>query len=202
MSIYSFETGGKRYKRRMCLNIRSLLVIMWIGGYDDWTPAEQRDWDRGLEENARWMEEKKAEEERALNAIPADSKTWKEWATDNPLYKACVSVNGGYRSHDYTVWLYENSPVRRDVKRDLLFEVGNPIYQAFHLPRRIPQGTSQIRLHVSSYQYKNVEYTCYCTPETWSYTVMEEILHGLNEQLTPPQDLNKGLKIKLSFVKL
>ena len=185
----------------MCLNIRSLLVIMWIGGYDDWTPAEQRDWDRGLEENARWMAEKKAEEERALNAIPADSKTWKEWATDNPMYKACVSVNGGYRSHDYTVWLYENSPVRRDVKRDMLFEVGNPIYQAFRLPRRIPKGTSQIRLQVSSYQYKNVEYTCYCTPDTWSYTVMEEILHGLNEQLTPPQDLSKGLKIKLTFVK-
>ena len=176
-------------------------VTMWIGGYDDWTPAEQRDWDRGLEENARWMAEKKAEEERALNAIPADSKTWKEWATDNPMYKACVSVNGGYRSHDYTVWLYENSPVRRDVNRDMLFEVGNPIYQAFHLPRRIPKGTSQIRLQVSSYQYETVEYICYCTPETWSYTVMEEILHGLNDQLTPPQDLSKGLKIKLSFVK-
>ena len=58
---------------------------MWIGGYDDWTPAEQRDWDRGLEENARWMAEKKAEEERALNAIEADSKTPEEWARDNPL---------------------------------------------------------------------------------------------------------------------
>ena len=25
-------------------------VNMWIGGYDDWTPAEQREWDRDLAE--------------------------------------------------------------------------------------------------------------------------------------------------------
>ena len=184
----------------MLVEPHSLQVTMWIGGYDDWTPAEQREWDRDLEEYARWHDEKKAEEERALKAIPAGSKTPKEWATDNPLYKACVSENG-YRSHDYTVWLCENSPVRRDVDRDRLFEVGNPIYQAFHLPRWLPKGTTQIRLHVSSYQHKTVEYICYCTPKTWSYTVMEEILQGLNEQLTPPQDLSKGVKIKLSFVK-
>ena len=146
--IYSFLTPRKSIKGGvLCLIITHLSqVTMWIGGYDDWTPAEQRDWDRGLEENARWMVEKKAEEERALKAIPADSKTPKEWARDNPLYKACVSVNGGYGSHDYTVWLNENSPVRRDVERDRLFEVGNPIYQAFKLSRRIPKGTSQIRL--------------------------------------------------------
>ena len=172
---------------------------MWIGGYDDWTPAEQRDWDRRLEENARWMAEKKAEEERALNAIKADSKTWKEWALDNPMYKALTSVEGG--THNYTIRLYEQSPVRRDVDRNMIFEVGHPIYQAFSLPRWLPKGTSQIRLQVSSIQYKNVEYTCYCTPETWSYTVMNDILEGLNEQLTPPQDLTKGLYIKLSFVK-
>ena len=172
---------------------------MWIGGYDDWTPAEQREWDRDLEEYARWHEEKKAEEERALNAIPADSKTPKEWAIDNPLYKALTSVEGG--THNYTIHLYEQSPVRRDVDRDLLFEVGNPIYQSFSLPRWLPKDTSQIRLQVSPMQYKDVEYICYCTPKTWSYTVMEEILHGLNDQLTPPQDLTKGLKIKLSFVK-
>lgn len=25
-------------------------TIMLVGGYDDWTPAEQREWDRDLEE--------------------------------------------------------------------------------------------------------------------------------------------------------
>ena len=23
---------------------------MWTGGYDDWTPAKQREWDRDIEE--------------------------------------------------------------------------------------------------------------------------------------------------------
>ena len=173
---------------------------MWIGGYDDWTPAEQREWDRDMEENARWFAEQKAEEEQALKAIPAESMTPKEWAQYNPLYQACVSVNG-YKSHDYTVWLSEKSPVRRDVDRDILFEVGNPIYQAFHLPRWLPSGTAQIRLHVSPLSHKTIEYVCYCTPKTWSYTVLEEILHGLNEQLTSPQHLSKGLNIKVSFIK-
>ena len=26
---------------------------MWVGGHDDWTPAEQREWDRDLEELER-----------------------------------------------------------------------------------------------------------------------------------------------------
>lgn len=175
-------------------------VTMWFGGYNDWSPAEQRDWDRDMEENARWFAEKKAEEERAIKAIPAESMTPKEWAQYNPLYKASVSVNG-YKSNDYTVWLYENSPVRKDVERDGLFEVGNPIYQAFRLPRWMPKDTSQIRLQVTPIRQKTIEYVCYCTPKTWFYTVMEEILHGLNEQLTSPQDLTQGLKIKLSFIK-
>ena len=176
---------------------------MWIGTYDDWTPAEQREWDRDMEENARWYAEKKAEEEKALNAIKADSKTWKEWAIDNPLYEAIISVGGGKPNISYHACLYERSPVRRDVDRNMLFEVGNAIYPKFDrlLRRRLPKGTSQIKLQVSSRQYKTVEYTCYCTPETWSYTVMNEILEGLNEQLVPPQDLTKGLLIKLSFVK-
>ena len=174
---------------------------MWIGGYDDWTPAEQREWDRDLEENARLYAERQKQKERELNAIKADSKTWKEWAMDNPLYEALISVEG--KTSTYHASLYEHSPVRRDVERHMLFEVGNAIYPKFDrlLQRRLPKETSQIKLQVSSRQYKTVEYTCYCTPETWSYNVMNEILEGLNEQLIPPQDLTKGLIIKLSFVK-
>ena len=43
------------------------LVIMWIGGYDDWTPAEQREWDRDLEEYERLYDEKKKQEESKTN---------------------------------------------------------------------------------------------------------------------------------------
>ena len=40
-----------------------------------------------------------------------------------------------------------------------------------------------------------------CTPDTWSYTVMDEILEALNEQLSMKQDLNRGLLLQLSFIK-
>ena len=43
------------------------LVIMWIGGYDDWTPAEQREWDRDLEEYARWHDEKEKQKESKIS---------------------------------------------------------------------------------------------------------------------------------------
>lgn len=73
---------------------------MWIGGYDDWTPAEQRDWDRDMEENAKLYEERQKQKERELNekekkeqvTLKADNalkepnekecetKTWMDWA--------------------------------------------------------------------------------------------------------------------------
>ena len=31
---------------------------MWVGGYDDWTPAGQREWDRDLEELKTECDEK------------------------------------------------------------------------------------------------------------------------------------------------
>ena len=178
---------------------------MWIGGYSDWTPAEQREWDRDLEENERLYEERQKRQEQELNAIKAESKTWKEWALFNPLYHAFIRVGGNRKGKTlpYEVCLLENSPVRRDVERDLLFEIGNVIYPQVDstLQYDLPKGTSQIKFQVSSRQYKDVEYICYCTPETWSYTVMNEILEGLNEQLIPPQDLTEGLFMTLSFVK-
>lgn len=33
-------------------------TIMWVGGYDDWTPAGQREWDRDLEELKTECDEK------------------------------------------------------------------------------------------------------------------------------------------------
>jgi len=31
---------------------------MWIGGYDDWTPAEQREWDKDIAEAEREKRER------------------------------------------------------------------------------------------------------------------------------------------------
>ena len=174
---------------------------MWIGGYSDWTPAEQREWDRDLEENERLMEEREKQRVRELKAMKADSKTWKEWALFNPFYKAFLI--GKDHPLTLTVYLDKNSPVRSDVERNMLFEMTYPMYIEVDktLRRRLPIGTSQIKLQVSSRKYNHVEYVCYCTPKTWSYTVMEEILQGLTEQLSPPQDLSHGIIIKPSFIK-
>ena len=81
-------------------------------------------------------------------------------------------------------------------------EIGNVVFPQVDtiLRERQPKRTSQIKLQVCPRQDKTVEYTCYCTPETWSYTVMNEILEGLNDQLISPQNLTKGLTIRVSFV--
>ena len=55
---------------------------MWIGGYDDWTPAEQREWDRDLEE---MQAERKQGEREAKNE---DKLSWMELALVYPKFKA------------------------------------------------------------------------------------------------------------------
>ena len=55
---------------------------MWIGGYDDWTPAEQREWDRDLEE----MQAEREQRER--EAKDEDKLSWMELALDYPKFKA------------------------------------------------------------------------------------------------------------------
>ena len=41
---------------------------MWIGGYDDWTPAEQREWDRDLEEMQAEREQREREARTRINS--------------------------------------------------------------------------------------------------------------------------------------
>ena len=70
-------------------------TIMWVGGYDDWTPAEQREWDRDLEELKTECGEK------YLNDTPtSDEKTVKmdtrpcEICPDIPkLYQEIINKN-------------------------------------------------------------------------------------------------------------
>ena len=61
---------------------------MWIGGYDDWTPAEQREWDRDLEEMQaeREQREREAKNENKLS--------WMELALDYPQFKATFTKIG------------------------------------------------------------------------------------------------------------
>ena len=202
---------------------------MWIGTYDDWTPAEQRDWDRDMEENARLYEERQKERELkekergeqttlneeqqeplkeskpALKELSKDvtekvneTKTWMDWAFEDPLYKATFTRLGD--THAYSANLIPQTPVHRDVARNLVFEVVNPLYQGLDAILKKEKPVSTIKIHVSSREHVYVYYTCYCTPDTWSYTVMDEILEGLNEQLSMRQDLNRGLLIQLSFI--
>ena len=49
---------------------------MWIGGYDDWTPAEQREWDRDLEEMQAEREQRERETKNE------DKLSWMELALD------------------------------------------------------------------------------------------------------------------------
>ena len=198
---------------------------MWIGTYDDWTPAEQRDWDRDMEENERLYEERQKQKEQAkveevkqeLVAVKeekkqlskdvtekapekaTETKSWMDWAFEDPLYKATFTRLGD--THAYSVQLLEQTPVHSDVARNLVFEVVNPLYQGLDSILKKEQGLSTIKIQVSSREHFYVHYTCYCTPETWSYTVMDEILEGLNEQLSMKQNLNRGLLIQLSFIK-
>ena len=184
---------------------------MWIGGYDDWTPAEQRDWDRDMEENARLYEERQKErelkekgEQTASQDVTdvkevKETKSWMDWAFEDPLYKATFTRLAN--THAYSTNLIPQKPMHSDVARNLIFEVVNPLYQGLDAILSQHKDNSTIKIHVSSREHIYVYYTCYCTPDTWSYTVMDEILEGLNEQLSMKQDLNRGLLIQLSFIK-
>ena len=58
-------------------------IIMWIGGYDDWTPAEQREWDRDQEE---MQEECEAKNEDKLYSM--------KLALDYPKFQATYTKIG------------------------------------------------------------------------------------------------------------
>ena len=63
---------------------------MWIGGYDDWTPAEQREWDRDIEE----MRAEREQREGVMKTENADNLSWLQMAIDCPLFKATYTKIG------------------------------------------------------------------------------------------------------------
>jgi len=68
---------------------------MWVGGYSDWTLAEQREWDRDIAE----LEVER--EERELLAKNEDKLHWLELALDDPMFK--VSYTRVFGSNLYVV---------------------------------------------------------------------------------------------------
>ena len=65
----------------MNLSFHLTYVTMCVGGYSDWTPAEQREWDRDIEK----LEAER--EQRELKAKNEDKLHWLELALDDPLFK-------------------------------------------------------------------------------------------------------------------
>lgn len=188
---------------------------MWVGGYDDWTPAEQREWDRDLEELEREHQAKTEYEKLPKHLEEMDGKdcktnkqkeqseekepkTWLDLALEDPLCKATFTRLGETNAYSMTL---RDRPITQLGDRNLVFEVVNPLYQGLTTILEQRKEASTIRLQVSSREHVHVSYTCYCTPDTWSYTVMDDILEGLNEQLTMKQNLNQGLLLQLSFIK-
>lgn len=73
---------------------------MWIGGYSDWTPAEQREWDRDLEklEVQRDQQElNETENVKKTNQQNGDNQelSWLELAIDFPLFHVTYRRVGG-----------------------------------------------------------------------------------------------------------
>ena len=69
---------------------------MWIGGYDDWTPAEQREWDRDLAELEAEREQReltaKTENEKE-NTVKMDTRPWEIEPTMEKLYQDIINKN-------------------------------------------------------------------------------------------------------------
>ena len=58
-----------------------------------------------------------------------------------------------------------------------------------------------IKIETSSTEHSKVSYTCECTPDQWSYNIMDKISEALADQLAATQNLDQGLLMNLSFYK-
>ena len=69
---------------------------MWIGGYDDWKPAEQREWDRDLAELEAEREQReltaKTENEKE-NSVKMDTRPWEIDPAMEKLYQDIINKN-------------------------------------------------------------------------------------------------------------
>ena len=167
---------------------------MRIGGYDDWTPAEQREWNRDLEE----MQAEREQRESVMKTENEDNLSWLQMAIEYPLFKASYTKIGD--TDLYVVDLKRQTPSKQG-ERNLVFEVVYPLYQGLNaiLEKRKTPQTSLIKIEASSREHVEVTYSCECTPDQWSYNIMDKISEALADQLTMKQNLDQGLLMKISF---
>ena len=165
---------------------------MRVGGYSDWTPAEQREWDRDIEKLEAESEERelKTENENKLHRL--------ELAIDDPLFKAAYTRVFG--SNLYVVDITQHPPSKEGV-RNLDFEI---VYRLYHGLNDIIETsktpkTTYITIKVSSREHLDVTYKCEFSLHQCSYYKMDEITEALADQLTMKQNLNRGLLMSLSF---
>ena len=174
---------------------------MWVGGYDDWTPAEQREWDRDLEELERERAQRDLKDKQTSHVEPQtnhEDLSWFTIANDFPLFQATYTrVNG---TNLYVIDLKRLFP-RKPGTRNLEFEVVYPLYMGLDkiIKERTSAITSLIKVQVSSREHVGVTYECSFSPDKWSYTIMDKISEELADQLTMKQNLNRGLVMKLSL---
>ena len=120
-------------------------VTMWVGGYEDWTPAEQREWDRDLEE--MWV--KHEQTERVMYPENKENLHWMEIALDDLLFKATYTRIFGSNLH--VVDITQNPPSKPGA-RNMDFEIVYPLYHGLNdiIELSKTPKTSQIKIKASS----------------------------------------------------
>ena len=161
---------------------------MWIGTYEDWTPAEQREWDRDLE---------KMEEERKKRQA-RNQEHWMELALEDPLFQ--VSSTQVFGTSLYVFDITQKPPTKEGV-RNLDFEIVYPIYHELNeiIEKTKPAKATQLKIKTSAREHWEVIYNCEFPLDQWSYNKVDEITEKLAEQLTMKQNLNNGLLFHLVF---
>ena len=69
---------------------------MWVGGYSDWTPAEQREWDRDLAEletERKLRESPIKTETNNENTVKSNTRTWDIDLATETLYRNINNKN-------------------------------------------------------------------------------------------------------------
>ena len=124
-----------------------------VGGYSNWTPAEQREWDRDLEKlEAERDEQELNETEKVEKTIQQNGDnqelSWLELAIDFPLFHVTYRRIGG--TDMYVIDLKQVSQTQPGVQ-NWDFEVVYPLYQGLNeiLQLRKTPKTTLTKIEVS-----------------------------------------------------
>ena len=113
---------------------------------------------------------------------------------DEPL--CAVTYTRALGTNLYVLHLTQKQTVK-EVDRNVLFEVMVPFYiwVSDILEKRTTPKTGMIKRQTSSREQPHVKYTCDVPLEKWCFLKMDEILTGLENQLTMKDILNRGLRM-------